>query len=238
MVWVRWRPARLHRFENGHAIATEHVLPFQAHAAIAMKDRNVDGAKWHELLAAPEGVPAGTYLVKPESATRVDAATELPYQVGKDEAWIEVSLLRQSLVLYKGLQPVFVTLVSTGVDVNGDPETSRATPKGHFRIHSKHISWRMAGDEKPPKEEGGEPDPRYRIDDVPYVQYFQAGYALHAAFWHDSFGQPKSHGCINLSPRDAIRMFGQTEPKVPEGWHGVYSSRAGSALGTTLIVHM
>jgi hypothetical protein len=237
MVWVRWKPARLHRLENGHAVATEHMLPFQAHAAIALKDRNIDGTRWHELLAPPEGVPAGTYLVN-DAATRVDGATEYPYQVGPNDLWIEVSLQRQSLVLYRGLTPIFVTLVSTGVDVNGDPETSRATPRGHFRIHSKHISWRMAGDEKPPAKEGEQPDPKYRIDDVPYVQYFQAGYALHAAFWHDSFGQPKSHGCINLSPRDALWMFGQTEPKVPEGWHGVYSSRAGSAQGTTLIVRM
>jgi len=237
LVWVRWKPARLHLLENGKAIAKEHLLPFQAHAGIVGKERNIDGTKYFELLAPPSGVPQGTWLVRAESVTRVDAATELPYNVAAGESWIEVSINRQSLVLYKGLEPVFATLVSTGVDVNGDPETSRATPKGHFRIHSKHISWRMAGDEKPPAKEGEQPDPRYRIDDVPYVQYFQAGYALHAAFWHDSFGQPKSHGCINLSPRDALWMFGQTEPKVPEGWHGAYSGRAGAAQGTTLIVH-
>jgi len=238
MVWVRWKPARLHKLENGHATPTEYTLPFQAHAEVAKKDRFVDGTHFHELLKAPDGLPEGTYLVKDESANRIDGAAELPGGLTQNDTWIEVSLLRQTLVLYKGTTPIFTTLVSTGVDVMGDPETSRATPKGRFHIYSKHLSWRMAGDEKPPKEEGGEPDPRYRIDDVPYVQYFHAGYALHAAFWHDSFGQPKSHGCINLSPRDAIWMFGQTEPKVPEGWHGVYAGKAGAAPGTTLIVHL
>jgi hypothetical protein len=238
MIWVRWKPPHLHKLENGHAVLTDHILPFQAHAQIASKDRIIDGAKYHELLAPPAGLPEGTYLMRPDVVNRVDGATELPYNVAADELWIEVSLLKQTLVLYRGLKPLFVTLVSTGVDVMGDPETSRATPKGHFRIHSKHLSWRMAGDEKPPAEEGGQPDPRYRIDDVPYVQYFQAGYALHAAFWHDSFGQPKSHGCINLSPRDALWMFGQTEPKLPDAWHGVYSGRGGASQGTTLIVHL
>lgn len=238
MIWVRWKPPHLHKLENGRAVLTDHVLPFQAHARVAKKDRVLDGAKYHELLAAPAGLPEATYLVRTDVVNRVDGATELPYNVAADELWIEVSLLKQTLVLYRGLKPLFVTLVSTGVDVMGDPETSRATPRGHFRIHSKHLSWRMAGDEKPPAKEGDQPDPRYRIDDVPYVQYFQAGYALHAAFWHDSFGQPKSHGCINLSPRDALWMFGQTSPKVPPGWHGVYSSRAGAAQGTTLVVHL
>jgi hypothetical protein len=237
MVWVRWKPVKLHKLENGHAVLTEQTMEFQAHAQIAPKERNIDGTRFFELLAPPPGVTGeGPWLVRSDPVTRIDALTELPYMVGPDDLWIDVSLHRQTLVLYRGLRPIFVTLVSTGVDVDGDPETSRATPKGHFRIHSKHVSWRMAADEKPPAKEGSEPDPRYRLDDVPFVQYFQAGYALHAAFWHDSFGQPKSHGCINLSPRDALYMFGQTEPKVPETWHGVYAGRAGAPLGTTLIV--
>ncbi len=237
MIWVRWKPARLHLLENGKAVPKDQLLAFQAHASIAAKERIIAGTKFYELLAPPEGAPAGTWLVPAQQVTRVDAAAALPYAVAADEPWIEVSIHRQSLTLYQGTKPVFTTLVSTGVDVNGEPETSRATPKGHFRIHSKHVSWRMAGDEKPPAKEGEAPDPRYRIDDVPYVQYFHAGYALHAAFWHDAFGQPKSHGCINLSPRDALWLFGQTEPKVPAGWHGVYSGRAGARQGTTLVVH-
>ena len=68
---------------------------------------------------------------------------------------------------------------------------------------------------------------------MPYVQYFQDGYALHAAYWHDVFGMPKSHGCINLSPEDARRIFFWTEPKVPEGWHGA----AKALTGTVVFIH-
>ena len=60
----------------------------------------------------------------------------------------------------------------------------------------------------------------YELRDVPWIQYFAAGYALHGAYWHDVFGVPRSHGCINLAPIDARYVFMWTEPSVPEGWHG------------------
>jgi lipoprotein-anchoring transpeptidase ErfK/SrfK len=77
---------------------------------------------------------------------------------------------------------------------------------------------------------------KYVLRDVPYIQYFASGYALHAAYWHDVFGTPRSHGCINLSPVDAHRVFLWTEPAVPEGWHAM---NTGPELGegTVIIVH-
>jgi lipoprotein-anchoring transpeptidase ErfK/SrfK len=74
------------------------------------------------------------------------------------------------------------------------------------------------------------------LRDVPYVQYFEAGYALHVAYWHDVFGVARSHGCINLSPIDGRWIFQWTEPHVPEGWHGVMSG-AEAGEGTTIVVH-
>jgi lipoprotein-anchoring transpeptidase ErfK/SrfK len=85
---------------------------------------------------------------------------------------------------------------------------------------------------KPAEKEGDKPENPYRVDDVPWVQYFVGGYALHAAYWHDDFGQPRSHGCINLSPRDARTLFNRTAPAIPVGWHGVVSGRGGAAQGT------
>ncbi len=76
----------------------------------------------------------------------------------------------------------------------------------------------------------------FQLRDVPYIQYFESGYALHAAYWHDVFGTPRSHGCVNLSPVDAHRVFLWTDPPVPEGWHAV---NTGEELGegTTVIIH-
>ncbi|AUX22139.1 hypothetical protein SOCEGT47_026400 [Sorangium cellulosum] len=76
----------------------------------------------------------------------------------------------------------------------------------------------------------------YALKDVPYIQYFEAGYAIHAAYWHDVFGMPRSHGCINLSPIDAHRLFLWTEPSVPPGWHAINTGEE-MGEGTTVIVH-
>lgn len=61
----------------------------------------------------------------------------------------------------------------------------------------------------------------FELRDVPWIQYFAAGYAIHGAYWHDVFGTPRSHGCINLAPIDARYVFMWTGPAVPEGWHGI-----------------
>jgi lipoprotein-anchoring transpeptidase ErfK/SrfK len=76
----------------------------------------------------------------------------------------------------------------------------------------------------------------FQLRDVPYIEYFESGYALHAAYWHDVFGTPRSHGCVNLAPVDAHRVFLWTDPQVPPGWHGV---NAGEEMGegTLVVIH-
>ncbi len=137
----------------------------------------------------------------------------------KHTKWIDVSITFQSLVLYEGERPVYATLVSTGVDGAGDPKTTRSTVQGEFRIDYKHVTTTMDADD---------PETHFELRDVPWVQYFEAGYALHAAYWHDDFGRPRSHGCVNMSPVDARRVFMWTDPPLPDGWHAV---KAGHAMG-------
>ena len=66
--------------------------------------------------------------------------------------------------------------------------------------------------------------------DVPFVQYFTEGYAFHAAYWHDEFGTPRSHGCVNLSPIDAAWLFNWTLPEVPAAWHAALSLKKGTLV--------
>ena len=42
--------------------------------------------------------------------------------------------------------------------------------------------------------------------------------ALHTAYWHDKFGTPRSHGCLNLAPWDARWLYFWSDPWVPPGW--------------------
>jgi L,D-transpeptidase catalytic domain len=242
IVWVNWHPVPLYIYDEAkHGLRpTKEELPLQAHAAVTAQPLMLGGAKFHELLAPPKDAlePGARYVVKDGPTFRVDALPAVPPNVGADDLWIDIAIASQTLVLYKGTLPIFATLVSTGVDGAGDPEKTKSTPRGLFRIRSKHITARMAAEEKPPAKEGDKPDPRYRVDDVPYVQYFHAGYALHGAYWHDNFGTPRSHGCVNLSPHDAMYLFQKTTPGVPASWHGVFGGVAGGEQGTWIHIRV
>jgi L,D-transpeptidase-like protein len=164
------------------------------------------------------------FWVDDRHASRVDPAKRWPKWAQQGAKWIDINLTRQVLVAYEGQTMVYATLISSGEAGLDDPENSTATIRGIYRIHTKWISNTMDN------EDVGE---EFELRDVPYVQYFKDGYALHGAYWHDGFGKPKSHGCINLAPEDARRLFFWTEPQVPEGWHGAKKS----LTGTIVFVH-
>lgn len=165
----------------------------------------------------------GLYI-SDQDASRLDAAKKMPAWGKNGERWFDVNVSKQTLVAYEGTRAVFATLISTGEAGLEDPEHTKSTKRGIFRIHTKHVSTTMDSDAV------GE---EFELRDVPYVQYFEEGYALHGAYWHDRFGTPKSHGCINLTPEDARRLFFFTEPTLPEGWHSVMQK----LTGTVLFVH-
>jgi lipoprotein-anchoring transpeptidase ErfK/SrfK len=162
----------------------------------------------------------GTYIAD-RDASRIDAAKRMPAWGKNGERWLDVNVTKQTLVAYDGEKPVFATLISTGEAGLDDHAKTTATKRGIFRIHTKYVTATMSSDEV------GE---EFELRDVPYVQYFEEGYALHGAYWHDRFGTPKSHGCINLSPEDARRLFFFTEPALPTGWHGVLRPLTGSVV--------
>ncbi|HEY1694372.1 MAG TPA: L,D-transpeptidase [Polyangiaceae bacterium] len=145
-----------------------------------------------------------------------------PDKLGDHEKWIDVNLHRQTLVAFEGPTPVYVTLVSSG-------RNEHETVTGSFHIREKHIASTMDGDADIAA------DGPYSIEDVPYIEYFNGGYALHGAFWHAEFGHVKSHGCVNLAPWDAKTIFGWTDPQLPEGWHAVMATK--DRPGTRVIVH-
>jgi hypothetical protein len=159
---------------------------------------------------------------------RVARAATPPTDLAPNERWIDVNLSTQTLVMYEGTRPVFATLVSSGKQ-SSDKQKDHRTPVGTWRIREKHVTTTMDGDGT------AAGDLPYSIEDVPYVMYYYNSYALHTAFWHRNFGVQMSHGCVNLSPLDAKRVFFFTDPPVPSGWHGAWSS--GSRPGSRVVVH-
>jgi hypothetical protein len=164
---------------------------------------------------------SGDWIVG-KSSRVIEPRKDFPSFATGDRKWIDVSIGEQTLVAYVGRNPVFATLVSTGRGGMGDPERDMATVRGTFMIYDKSVSATMDGDED--RSDG------YSLLDVPFVQYFHKGFALHGTYWHDEFGRQRSHGCVNLSPRDSAWLFEWTDPLVPEGWHGVVNKDRGTVV--------
>jgi lipoprotein-anchoring transpeptidase ErfK/SrfK len=148
-----------------------------------------------------------------------------PEASGEGERWIDVELATQTLVAYEGSKPIFATLVSTGTGRQG---TDTATRKGTFRIWVKLLSSTMDNLESPDKPQeatAASSGARYSMEDVPYVQFFDKAIAIHGVFWHDDFGKVRSHGCVNVAPRDAARLFALTSPHLTAGLSAVLPAR-------------
>jgi hypothetical protein len=163
----------------------------------------------------------GTWV--PEASMRIlEPRDSFPSFATGDRKWIDISIKQQSLVAYTGKTPVYATLISSGRAGLGDPDKTESTPRGTFMIYQKEVASTMDGDE----DKGDS----YNLRDVPFVQYFHKGYALHGAYWHDEFGKVRSHGCVNLAPKDAAWLFEWTDPSVPETWHGVLNKERGTVV--------
>lgn len=132
-----------------------------------------------------------------------------PDGVGPYDRWFDIDRNSQTLVAYEGARPVYATLVSTG-------RREHPTPEGVHRIAIKTVSDRMANEMPDDVEE----DPYY-LEDVPWVAYFAGDVALHGTYWHDGFGNRRSHGCVNLAPIDAKWVFDFARPSLPRGWWSV-----------------
>ncbi len=158
-----------------------------------------------------DDAPAEWMSARDLAAARVSSP---PVEVGADAhaRWIDVDLATQTLVAYEGTRPQYAALISTGRGAQG---TETATPVGVHRIWVKLLTSTMGnlGDE--------DAETHYSIEDVPYVQFFAKGVALHGAFWHHAFGHAHSHGCVNLAPVDARWLFEFTAPRLPTGWSAV-----------------
>jgi LysM repeat protein len=132
-------------------------------------------------------VYVGQLLVIPDASSASSASTSTSTTSGDDEKWIDINLSTQTLVAYSGQTPVLRASVSTGT-------WRYPTVVGTFRVYIKYVSTRMRG-------------PGWDRPNVPYTMYFYRGYAIHGTYWHDNFGTPMSHGCVNLSVSDARWLF-------------------------------
>jgi len=153
------------------------------------------GVKWQTLaevnaLSNPDLLSIGQPLTVPVTRL-VPRPMHYRIDIGDDvvvHRTIVVELDKQIVKAYQDGRLVRMVSVSTGLP--GTP-----TVVGEFKIYAKYLSQTMTG-------------PNYYLPEVPYVMYFYQGYGLHGTYWHNNFGHPMSHGCVNLPTEDA-RWFYQ-----------------------------
>ncbi|MBI3397580.1 L,D-transpeptidase [Candidatus Woesebacteria bacterium] len=146
--------------------------------------------------------------------------TVLGTETGVGEKHIYVDLTKQTLYAYQGDTLFMQTLISSGKWFD--------TPPGDFRIWIKLRATRMSG---------GSGADYYNLPNVPYVMFFSGGdisaargFSLHGAYWHNNFGHPMSHGCVNMRISDAEKLYNWVNP-ITNG----YTTRATTEDQGTLV---
>jgi lipoprotein-anchoring transpeptidase ErfK/SrfK len=139
--------------------------------------------------ATPTETPTATPKPKAKKTKSGDIGGKLPMPEGvsSGEHWVDVDLSGQRAYAVEGDTVVRSFIVSTGT-------WQTPTVLGTFRIYVKYRSAAMSG-------------PGYYLPNVPYIMYFYKGYGLHGTYWHNNFGTPMSHGCVNFRTDDAAYLF-------------------------------
>jgi hypothetical protein len=174
-------------------------------------DEGPDGQPWYrvldELLDITYTVPASHLRLIPD-AEIAPLSPEVPFERKR----IEVSLSRQMLTCYEDDKVVLDTAISSGLDI-GLPEAngiSTATPLGKFNIQVKMPSKHMGDGNLAASIDA------YELPGVPWNCFFtNQGHAFHGTYWHDDFGTPLSHGCVNMRTEEAKWLFRWTLPLAP-----------------------
>lgn len=167
----------------------------------------------------------GQEIRAPLLAEKEVAANVLGTQ-NSDNKWVEIDLSEQKLKAWDGGQLFLETPISSGL-----PWTP--TPIGEFTIWAKLRATKM---------EGGEGKYYYNLPNVPYVMFLEndkvpgwKGYGLHGTYWHNDFGKPHSHGCVNLPTSIAEKLYYWVTPGIPEKKTSVFASP--DNMGTKVIIH-
>ncbi|HXF85424.1 MAG TPA: L,D-transpeptidase [Anaerolineales bacterium] len=170
-----------------------------------------DGSAWYYLLDDKFEqfyyVPASHIRILPD-----DELTPLSPHVPDKEKRVEVRLQDQLVLAYEGERLVFATRASTGGRLRSGTYT---TPTGQFITYHKRPTRHMAA--------GDLASSGFDLPGVPWVIYIKEnGVSFHGTYWHNDYGRPRSHGCINLTPQAAKWLYRWTIPTVPPDKQLVY----------------
>jgi hypothetical protein len=177
-----------------------------------------DGSLWYK---AYDNLFDSYYYTRPEWVRILPAGETSPLSplVPEEKKYLHIFLDRQILIAYEWDVPVYAARVATG-------QKNFESPTGTFRTFHKRPTYHMTG--------GYDDATVFDLPGVPWDTYItDTGVAIHGTYWHNDFGTPHSHGCINMTPQDAKWIFRWTLPKIPEGERVVLTPGTGTLVRIT-----
>lgn len=168
-------------------------------------EKDIKGKSWYKLLDDRYY----TYFHIPAETMRIIPYSELnpiSSMIDPKEKFIQVDLQHQVLRAYESEKLVFTSLISSGIL---NKEGGYSTPKGWYRTSRKRPCRHMAAS-------SSDFGSGFDLPGVPWVSYFTgSGIAFHGTYWHNDYGTPHSHGCVNMTPKAARWIYLWTDPRVP-----------------------
>jgi lipoprotein-anchoring transpeptidase ErfK/SrfK len=174
------------------------------HWVTASAVNKADGSKWYVLL---DDKFKTNYYIRAEHVRLIttEELTPLSPEIPNADKRIEVRLNDQMVLAYEKDNLVYAVRVSTGSRLNS---RRYSTPNGEFITYHKRPTRHMAT--------GDIASNGFDLPGVPWVLYItEKGISFHGTYWHNDYGRPRSHGCINMTPQAAKWLFRWTMPVVP-----------------------
>ncbi len=209
---TRWKPTELSR--RGYRLY--YSTTYWVKAVFEDEKKNL----WYRIY---DDLFELVFFIHAEHMRIIPAAELAPISpaVPEDSKTILVSLPEQMMAAYEDNRPVFTARISSGT---GKGERHYAsTPTGAFTTFFKRPAGHMSG--------GDGVSSYYDLPGVPWTSYINNnGVSFHGTYWHNDYGAPHSHGCINLPPEKAKWIYRWTMPAVPVGKRHIYVPGTGTRV--------
>lgn len=200
-----WGPGKEYGFAYRFYYQTTHWVTRQVQDKRAEAWYRIADDKWDLVYFAPA---AHLRLVPARELSPISPHLEL------EEKRLEVHLRDQLVIALEREQAVFMARAATGAEFSNG---KFLTPAGRHQTFHKRPSRHMAA--------GDLASNGYDLPGVPWICYItEKGVAFHGTYWHNDFGRPRSHGCINLTPAAALWIYRWTMPRVPAGEQDVFKN--------------
>jgi hypothetical protein len=200
--WQHWQPVlRSRRYYD---------MAYGAVFRVIERQDEEDGRPWYRILN--DLAPSHQWWVQATHVRRIqrDEFRRISRDVPPDQKRIEVTISSQSLVCFEGDVPVFSTRIASGTtffDAEGEAHAFN-TPYGEHHVQRKTPSRHMVG--------GEDINDEYDLPGVPWCLFFsRSGAAIHGTYWHNDYGHPRSHGCVNVTADAARWIYRWANPYVP-----------------------